>query len=239
MRSIAEVRTIPSSAEAPPPPSAPTFTVAGFAPDFVNYQRGLLLQQEASTALSTGASRGTVLLLEHEPVYTAGRRSEPHEYPNDGTPVVPVNRGGKVTWHGPGQLVAYPVIRLADGLGGVNLVHALEAALIATIADLGVPSYRIEGRTGVWTDPPSDAPPGAPASKLAQIGIHVSRRVVTHGISLNCSNTLAPFANFVPCGITDAGVTTLSQRAGRTITPTDAAPALQHHLTPVLERLSA
>lgn len=239
MRSIAEVRTLPSSADPPLSPAALTFTAAGFAPEFVDYQRGLVLQQAAAAALASEETRGTVLLLEHTPVYTAGRRSEPHEYPHDGTPVVPVNRGGKVTWHGPGQLIAYPVIRLADGLGGVNLVQALEAALIDTIAELGVTSYRIEGRTGVWTDPPSDAPPGTPAAKLAQIGIHVSRRVVTHGISLNCSNDLSPFANFVPCGISDAGVTTLSECTGQTITPADAAPILQRHLTPVLERLSA
>lgn len=239
MRSTAEVRTVLPSANPLRSPAAPTFTVLGLAPDFVDYQRGLEAQQDAAAALSSGATPGTVLVLEHDPVYTAGRRSEPHEYPNDGTPVVPVNRGGNVTWHGPGQLIAYPVIRLADGLGGVNLVHALEKALIATIADLGVPSYRIEGRTGVWTDPPRDAPRGTPPDKLAQIGIHVSRRIVTHGISLNCSNDLAPFASFVPCGISDAGVTTLSERAGRTITPADAAPMLQHHLAPALERLSA
>lgn len=228
------------------------FESVGLAPDYVPYARGLELQRVATERLAVGADSGTVLLLEHEPVYTAGRRAEPHEYPTDGTPVVPVNRGGKVTWHGPGQLVAYPIIRLADGLGGVNLVHALEDALIATIADCGVAGYRIPGRTGVWTDPapgsaPGSAPGAFPASpqpaarpaKLAQIGIHVSRRIVTHGIALNCCNDLAPFGSFVPCGITDAGVTTLSERAGRTITPAEVAPILRAHLAPVLERLSA
>ncbi|KAM9863969.1 lipoyl(octanoyl) transferase LipB [Leucobacter sp. BZR 635] len=236
MLPIAEVPPPPLS-DTPPKPT-PRFETVGLSPSLVSYERGLILQREAAARLAADLDHGTVLLLEHEPVYTAGRRAEPHEYPSDGTPVVPVNRGGKVTWHGPGQLVAYPVIRLADGLGGVNLVHALEDALIATIQNLGVVGYRVPGRTGVWTDPPAGSPQGSPAAKLAQIGIHVSRRIVTHGISLNCSNDLAPFHSFVPCGISDAGVTTLSAKTGETITPADAAPALRTHLVPVLERLS-
>ncbi|GAA1317486.1 lipoyl(octanoyl) transferase LipB [Leucobacter albus] len=181
---------------------------------------------------------GTVLLLEHTPVYTAGRRAEAHEYPSDGTPVVAVNRGGKVTWHGPGQLVAYPVIRLASGFGGADLVRALEGALIAVVAEFGIAGTRVDGRTGVWTELRASAAPAPTLSKLAQIGIHVSRRIVTHGIALNCSNDLAPFANFVPCGITDAGVTTLSDCVGRTVTPAEVAPALERHLAPVLERFA-
>lgn len=242
MRSTFDVRPAPSALPTPEASRAtpsPRFETVGLAPEFVPYERGLALQQAAADRLAGDADGGTVLFLEHEPVYTAGRRAETHEYPDDGTPVVPVNRGGKVTWHGPGQLVAYPIVRLADGLGGVNLVHALEEALIATIGDLGVVGYRIAGRTGVWTDPPAGSAPGTPEAKLAQIGIHVSRRIVTHGISLNCNNALTPFTRFVPCGITDAGVTTLSERAGRTITPAEAAPALRERLAPVLERLSA
>lgn len=182
----------------------------------------------------TTTDRGTLFMLEHEAVYTAGRRALPEEYPSDGTPVVTVDRGGKVTWHGPGQLVAYPVIRLRNPLGVVDLVRSLESIIIATIGELGVEGFRVEGRAGVWVDAGAETP-----SKVAQIGIHTSDGIVTHGLAINCSNDLAPFKNFVPCGITDAGVTTLSHVTGRRITPSDVAPFLHAHLTTALEELAA
>ena len=217
----------------------PAFISAGFAPRPVSYERGLALQRTVAAALSDPAAPGTVLMLEHEPVYTAGRRSTPAEYPADGTPVVQVNRGGKVTWHGPGQLVAYPVIRLAEGVSGVSLVHALEDAIIATIADFGVTGYRVPGRTGVWTTAPGSPSHEHPPAKLAQIGIHVSRRIVTHGLAINCSNDLTPFERFVPCGITDAGVTTLSHCADEELSPERVAPTLQRHLATALAGCAA
>lgn len=216
----------------------PRFVTAGFAPQLVPYEDGLALQQRAVDRITAGTDEGTVFMLEHEPVYTAGRRSDPAEYPNDGTPVVSVDRGGKVTWHGPGQLVAYPVIRLAAGWGVVDFVRALEGALIEVAADFGVAGFRVPGRSGVWTHPQGD-PHDAPPAKVAQIGLHASAGIITHGVAINCSNELTPFESFVPCGITDAGVTTLSELAGRRITPGEVAPALSARLAPLLAECTA
>ncbi|MCS3427865.1 lipoyl(octanoyl) transferase LipB [Leucobacter aridicollis] len=220
------------------PSGSPLPEFSDLFPDLVPYRTGLALQQAAADRVTTGADSGTVMFLEHEPVFTAGRRAERGEYPTGDTPVVPVNRGGRVTWHGPGQLVAYPIIRLANGLGGADLVHAMEAALIATASEFGVVGHLIDGRTGVWVSQ-GPATGQAPPAKLAQIGIHVGRRIVTHGVALNCSNDLAVFETFTPCGISDAGVTSLTRETGRTVTPTDAYPALRRHLFPVIERFVA
>ncbi|WP_449283642.1 lipoyl(octanoyl) transferase LipB [Leucobacter sp.] len=206
------------------------FITAGLAPDLVPYPRGLELQHAAAQRIRDGADRGTVLLLEHTPVYTAGRRALPEEYPQDGTPVVPVDRGGKVTWHGPGQLVVYPVIRLRERLRVVDFVRLLERVVIETAAEFGIAGFRIPGRAGVWAETGAPAP-----SKFAQIGIHTSGGIVTHGLAVNCSNDLSPFANFVPCGITDAGVATLSGLAGCTVSPADIAPVLEARLAAALE----
>jgi lipoyl(octanoyl) transferase len=213
-------------------PSVPFDT--RLAPGLVPYPLGLELQQAAVARIDAGEDRGTVLLVEHEAVYTAGRRSLPEEYPRDGTPVVPVDRGGKVTWHGPGQLVAYPVIRLRRGIGPVDFVRGLEQAIIETAAEFDVTGFRVRGRPGVWADAGGIAP-----SKFAQIGIHTRDGIVTHGLALNCDNDLAPFGSFVPCGITDAGVATLSGIAGRRITPGDAAPALKRHLAELVAEAAA
>lgn len=222
----------PATTQHHPPPR---FVNAGFAPRFVPYEDGLALQQRAVDRIAAGSDDGTVFLLEHEAVYTAGRRSDPAEYPSDGTPVVAVDRGGKVTWHGPGQLVAYPVIRLAAGWGVVDFVRALEGVLIEVAADFGVTGFRVPGRSGVWTQPERTAPP----AKLAQIGLHASAGIITHGIAINCSNELTPFDSFVPCGITDAGVTTLSALAGRRIEPAEVAPALSGRIAPLLSECAA
>lgn len=212
------------------PAPAARFVTAGLSPDFVPYSRGLELQREAVQRIQDGTDRGTVLLLEHAPVYTAGKRALPEEYPQDGTPVVPVDRGGKVTWHGPGQLVVYPVIRLRERLRVVDFVRLLERVIIETASEFGVAGFRIPGRAGVWSETGAPAP-----SKFAQIGIHTSSGIVTHGLAVNCSNDLSPFAGFVPCGITDAGVTTLSGLAGRTVSPADIAPVLEARLAAALE----
>ncbi|SEH75179.1 lipoyl(octanoyl) transferase [Mycolicibacterium rutilum] len=159
----------------------------------------------------------TLLLLEHPPVYTAGKRTEPHERPFDGTPVIDTDRGGKITWHGPGQLVGYPIIGLAEPLDVVNFVRRLEESLIKVCADFGVQTGRVEGRSGVWV--PADA--RGPARKIGAIGIRVSRATTLHGFALNCDCDLAAFSAIVPCGITDAGVTSLTAELGRRVQVSD------------------
>ena len=219
---------------AAPPELLPTATVVpGLSPDLVPYARGLALQASAVARLERGADRGTVIMLEHEPVFTAGRRSDPAEYPADGSPVVPVDRGGRVTWHGPGQLVCYPVIRLRGGAGVVDLVRALETAIIAAMSDLGLTGTRVEGRSGVWVQR-EEGP-----AKVAQIGLHARAGIITHGIAVNCCNDLAPFAAIVPCGIRDAGVTTLTAMAGGRITPAEFAPLLEVRLAAAIAELVA
>lgn len=172
----------------------------------------------------------TVLLLEHAAVYTAGRRTTDIERPQDGTPVIDVDRGGRITWHGPGQLVGYPIVRLPMPLDLVAYVRRLEDVLIATCADLGLPTRRVEGRTGVWTT----ATPGHPDRKLAAIGVRVARGVTLHGFSLNVDCSLDAFASIVPCGIDDADVTTLSRELGQPITVDDVVPLVEHHLSRLL-----
>ena len=172
----------------------------------------------------------TVLLLEHDPVYTAGKRTEAWERPvdGDGTPVVDVDRGGRITWHGPGQLTGYPIVKLPDPVDVVAYVRRLEDALMAVAAAYDVPTVRVEGRSGVWT---ADG-----RRKVAAIGIRVARGVTMHGFALNCDCEMTSFAGIVPCGITDAGVTTLSLEAGRPITVDDVVPVVERGLTRVLTR---
>jgi lipoyl(octanoyl) transferase len=172
----------------------------------------------------------TVLLLEHEPVYTAGKRTEDWERPLDGTPVVDVDRGGKITWHGPGQLTGYPIVRLPDPVDVVAYVRRLEAALIAVCAELGVTATQVEGRSGVWV--PADR--GRPDRKVAAIGIRVARGVTMHGFALNCDCDLAAFGAIVPCGISDAGVTSLTAELGRTVTVQDTLPVVERELSQAL-----
>lgn len=176
----------------------------------VDYRTAWQLQRELADARVAGGA-DTLLLLEHPAVYTAGRRTETHERPIDGTPVVDTDRGGKITWHGPGQLVGYPIIGLAEPLDVVNYVRRLEESLIQVCADLGLHAGRVDGRSGVWL-------PGRPARKVAAIGVRVSRATTLHGFALNCDCDLAAFTAIVPCGISDAAVTSLSAELGRTVT---------------------
>ncbi len=176
----------------------------------IDYLAAWKLQRELADARVAGGS-DTLLLLEHPRVYTAGRRTEAHERPQDDVPVIDTDRGGKITWHGPGQLVGYPVIGLSEPLDVVNYVRRLEQSLIAVCADFGLDAVRIEGRSGVWLPPAA----GRPARKVAAIGIRVARGITLHGFALNCDCNLGAFAAIVPCGITDAGVTSLSAELGR------------------------
>ena len=159
----------------------------------------------------------SLLLLEHPPVYTAGRRTETHERPVDGIPVVDTDRGGKITWHGPGQLVGYPIVKLTEPMDVVNFVRRLEEALIHVCAGLGLRTGRVDGRSGVWL--PADG--ARPERKVAAIGVRVARGVTLHGFALNCDCDLAAFGGIIPCGITDAGVTSLTAELGRDVGVTD------------------
>lgn len=183
----------------------------------VDYEAAWELQREIADARVAGGP-DTLLLLQHPAVYTAGKRTEPHERPVDGTPVVDTDRGGKITWHGPGQLVGYPIIGLTEPLDVVNFVRRLEEALITVCADLGLQTGRVEGRSGVWV---AGADGLRPARKVGAIGIRVSRATTLHGFALNCDCDLSAFSSIVPCGIADAGVTSLTAELGRRITVED------------------
>lgn len=188
----------------------------------VGYVEAWEWQQRLHAQRVGGEVADTVLLLEHDPVYTAGKRTEAWERPADGTPVIDVDRGGRITWHGPGQLTGYPIVALPDPVDVVAYVRRLEGALIEACASFGVPTIRVEGRSGVWT---ADG-----ARKVAAIGIRVARGVTMHGFALNCDCDLAPFGAIVPCGITDAGVTSLTAEAGRQISVADAIPVVEREL---------
>ena len=195
--------------------------VAGLAPDLLPYPEALALQRSIHSAVVEGIRPDTVLLLEHPSVYTAGTRTEATERPDDGSPVIDVDRGGKITWHGPGQLVGYPILRLHDPVDVVAYVRRLEALLIDVIAHFGVSGVRVAGRSGVWIVD------GAREEKIAAIGIRVAGGVTMHGFALNCSNSLDAYEHIVACGIRDAGVTTISRETGGQVTPADAAAVVR------------
>ncbi|SDT07587.1 lipoyl(octanoyl) transferase LipB [Actinopolymorpha singaporensis] len=206
------------------------FVRAGFGSEAVEYTSAWARQRELHAARVADQAPDTVLLLEHEAVFTAGKRTEPHERPIDGTPVIDVDRGGKLTWHGPGQLVGYPIVRLTEPIDVVAFVRRLEDALIAVCADAGVHTVRIEGRSGVWV--PADE--RGPARKIAAIGLRVAQGVTMHGFALNCDCDLSAYGRFVPCGITDAGTTSLSVELGRPVGVADVLDAVERRLTEAL-----
>lgn len=185
---------------------------------FVPYDEALQLQRELHDEVVSASRSDTLILLEHEPVYTAGKRTEDDERPTDGTPVIDVDRGGKLTWHGPGQLVGYPILRLPDPIDVVGYVRILEGILLEVLAEFGIVAERVEGRSGVWVKR------GLTHDKIAAIGIRVAGGVTMHGFALNCNNDLAPYASIIACGIRDAGITTMSAQLGRTITTLDVLP---------------
>jgi len=196
----------------------------------VDYLAAWDLQREVHAQVVAGAA-GTVLLLEHPPVFTAGKRTEPHERPTSGdVPVIDVDRGGKITFHGPGQLVGYPIVRLPDHVYVVDYVRRLEEALIHACAELGVTTARVPGRSGVWIA----ADDRGPERKVAAIGIRVSGGVTMHGFAINCDVDLSWYDRFVPCGISDAGVTSLSRELDRDVTVPEVAPVVERHLRELL-----
>ena len=198
----------------------------------VEYLAALEMQRDFHAAIAQNNRANTLLLLEHPSVYTAGKRTLPHERPFDGTPVIDVDRGGKITWHGPGQLVGYPIARLAKPTELVGFVRELESALIQVCAEFGVATQRIAGRSGVWVvDQRGER-------KIAAIGIRVTQGVTMHGFALNVNPDLAAFNRIIPCGISDASVTSLEREIGRTVTCSEIANIVKTHMIDALKRVS-
>ncbi|MQW77283.1 lipoyl(octanoyl) transferase LipB [Nocardioides sp. dk4132] len=208
------------------------FEEAGLGADAIDYLAAWELQREVHARVVDGEQPGTVLLLEHPPVFTAGKRTLPEERPLDpgGAAVIDVDRGGKITFHGPGQLVGYPIVELPDHVKVVDYVRRVEEALIRVCRDLGVTTARVPGRSGVWLR----ADDRGPERKIAAIGIRVSRGVTMHGFSLNCDVDLDWYARFVPCGIADAGVTSLSAELGRDVPVAEVLPLVRRHVADLL-----
>jgi lipoyl(octanoyl) transferase len=199
----------------------------------VDYQTAWAEQRRLHAAVLAGEAPPTCLLVEHPSVYTAGKRTNSWDRPVDGTPVVDVDRGGKITWHGPGQLVGYPIVPLPEAMDVVAHVRRVEEVMIRTCAEFGVTTERVEGRSGVWVL--ADDEPAAQDRKIAAVGIRVAQGVSMHGFGLNCDADLSAFDKIVPCGITDAGVTSLSRETGRTITVADVTPVVERHLADVFD----
>ncbi|MEY9843615.1 lipoyl(octanoyl) transferase [Streptacidiphilus sp. BW17] len=238
----------------------------------VPYQEALDEQLRLHSLRVADEIPDTVLLLEHPPVYTAGRRTRPEDRPLDGTPVVEVTRGGEITWHGPGQLIGYPIMKLAEPMDVVAYVRRLEEALVRACAEFGVGTSRVEGRSGVWVlgqeipgatvdesqvvnigaltlrmgaklgiDPRMAGPEYAPSNagqrgddrKLAAIGVRVARSVTMHGFALNCNPDMTWFDRIIPCGIRDAGVSSLSTELKRDVTVSEALPVVERHFAEV------
>ena len=196
----------------------------------LDYQTAWDEQRRLHAAVVAGEQADTVLLLEHPSVYTAGKRTGPLDRPMDGTPVIDVDRGGKITWHGPGQLVGYPILRLPDPVDVVAYVRRTEQMLIDVCAEFGLATTRVEGRSGVWVRQDERGPD----RKVAAIGIRVARGVTLHGFAINCACDLTYFDRIVPCGIRDAGVTSLTAELGRPVTVADVLPVVERHLATLL-----
>lgn len=208
----------------------PEYLFAGLAPEFVDYNDAWALQRRIHREIVDGTRGETVILLEHESVFTAGKRTEDSERPTDGTPVIDVDRGGKITWHGPGQLVGYPILRLPQPIDVVGYVRWLEQWLIETLAEYGIQGIRVEGRSGVWVDTADGV------EKVAAIGIRVAEHHTMHGFALNCDNSLAPYDTIIACGITDAKTTTMTKLLGRRVTPAEVAEVLMTKFSPIESR---
>jgi lipoyl(octanoyl) transferase len=208
------------------------FREGGFDADAVDYLEGWDTQRAIHERVVSGAQPDTVWLLEHPPVFTAGKRTAPGDRPADpgDASVIDVDRGGMITFHGPGQLVGYPIVRLPDHVKVVDYVRRVEEALIGVCSDLGLETARVPGRSGVWLR--ADA--GRPERKIAALGIRVSQGVTMHGFALNCDVDLSWYDRFVPCGIDDAGVTSLTAELGREVTVHDVLPSVRRHLTDLL-----
>ena len=199
----------------------------------VEYEEALGIQRRIHSEVSSGARPNTLILLEHPAVYTAGKRTLEEERPHNGAPVIDVDRGGKITWHGPGQLVGYPIVRLQNPHELVGFVREIEAGLINVCQDFGITGQRIAGRSGVWV---CDE---AGERKIAAIGIRVASGTSMHGFALNVAPDLSAFSAIIPCGIADAQVTSMERELGRAITIEDVQPSVERHLFDALAKVSA
>ena len=197
----------------------------------IDYAEAWQTQRELHAEVAAGRRPDTLILLEHASVYTAGKRTEPHERPLDGTPVVDVDRGGKITWHGPGQLVGYPIVRLPDSVLVVDYVRRLEEAIIGLLGDYGLATGRVRGRSGVWLA----GDEVRPERKIAAIGVRVAAGTTMHGFALNVDPDLTTFDKIIPCGLVGVGVTSMTAEIGRPFAVGDVAAALR----PQLDRLLA
>jgi len=205
------------------------FARLGLGRSRVGYLDAWELQRQVHEQRVRGDIPDTCLLLEHDPVYTAGKRTTPADRPlsDPGAPVIDVDRGGNITWHGPGQLVGYPIVALDEPVDVVAYVHGLEEAMIGVCRDFGVPAGRVEGRRGAWVTGDGH---GRPDRKLAAIGVRVARGVTMDGFALNCDCDLSWYDRIVPCGIPDASVTSLSAETGSRISVLDALASAERHL---------
>jgi lipoyl(octanoyl) transferase len=198
----------------------------------VDYQETWDLQREIADARADGTGPDTLLLLEHHPVYTAGKRTEPEDMPADGSPVIRVDRGGKITWHGPGQLVGYPIVKLANPIDVVNYVRRIEQAMIAVCDHFGLhEAGRVDGRSGVWLPADGDRI----ERKIAALGIRVTREVTMHGFEINCDADLSDFDRIIPCGIKDVGTTSLTAELGRPVTVAEVLPIARDAVADALD----
>lgn len=198
----------------------------------IDYEQAWHMQRTIHSQVAEGISPNTLLLLEHPSVYTSGRRTLDSEKPADGTPVIEVDRGGKITWHGPGQLVGYPIVKLSQPHELVGFVREMERALINVCEDFGIKATCVSGRTGVWIlDQQGDR-------KIAAIGIRVTKGVTMHGFALNVCPDLGAYKQIIPCGIADADVTSMKRELGRLITIDEVAPIVQRHIVESLQRVS-
>lgn len=199
----------------------------------LEYEAALTVQRKYHQEVVSGARPNSLLLLEHPSVYTAGKRTQDFERPQDGTPVIDVDRGGRITWHGPGQLVGYPIVKLAKPTELVGFVRTLEGALIETCLTFGIKGVRVDGRSGVWVVD------GKGARKIAAIGIRVASGVTMHGFALNVCPELSAFSQIVPCGIDDAAVTSMAMETGKPLTIADVSPIVEKYLSQALGKVSA
>ena len=199
----------------------------------IDYEKAWQVQRTIHSEVAQGSRPNTLLLLEHPSVYTAGRRTLDSEKPQDGTPVIDVDRGGKITWHGPGQLVGYPIVKLSQPHELVGFVREIERGLIHVCADLGISATCVTGRSGVWVqDAQGDR-------KIAAIGIRVSKGVTMHGFALNICPDLNAFDKIIPCGIADADVTSISRELGTNVTVEKVSPLIERHIFESLRKVSA
>ena len=199
----------------------------------VEYEEALANQRIVHSEVAQDKRPNTLILLEHPSVFTAGKRTADNEKPTDGTPVVDVDRGGKITWHGPGQLVGYPIVKLAKPTELVGFVREIEAGLIQVCSEFGITSQRVDGRSGVWIrDSDGDR-------KIAAIGIRVAQGVSMHGFALNVNPDLSAFNRIIPCGIDDAAVTSMAQELSRDVTVEEVTPVIEKYMTETLMKVSA